>query len=214
MRSVMFLVVANLLCLTQAVAEERQPIIFPVMGYAEGDLLYVRTYRSEHERLPEQLFAYGDGKEFVGKLRKMNSFLAEPSGERRGCYDDTYKGRFVYETLQKTEMTEALVFDEKKKIYEKKPKPKRVKVLIFDTRRNIRSEKNKWIDEDSRTEWEIFNLTSNEGGHEIVRILESGKCVSHIDYYTYCEYATEADSREAFEAAMCGKQIDGSDTGF
>jgi len=203
-----------LFCASYAFAEDRRPAVFPVLGYAEGSLLYVRTYRSEHEKIPEQLFAYGDGKEFIGKLRKVSFFLAAPSDQRRGCYDDTYMGRFVYEMQQETGMTKALMLDDKKKIYEMKPTPEQVDVLIFDTKRNIRSNKNKWVDEDLHREWEIFNLTSNEGSHEIVRVRENGKCVSNIDHYTYCDYATEADSVEAFKAAMCGERIYGSDTGF
>lgn len=214
MRFVIFILLANLVSTSPALAENSEQAIFPVLGYAEGSLLYVRTYRNEHRGVPEQLFAYGDGKEFVGKLREKESFLAAPSEQGHACYDDTYKGQFVYVLQQTTGIVEALEFDDKKKIYAMRPKPKQVHVLIFDTKRNIQSNKNKWIDEDLHTEWEIFNLTSNEGTHEIVRIREDGKCVSHIDYYTYCDYATEADGEEAFKAAMCGKRIDGSGTGF
>lgn len=214
MRSVIFILLTNLLSTSQASADDRWQAIFPVLGYAEGSSLYVRTYRNEHGKIPETLFAYGDGKEFVGKLRKEDSFLAAPSGEGHDCYDDTFRGQFVYEMQQTTGMAEVLVFDDKKKIYEMRPKPKQVDVLIFDTKRNIRSSKNKWVEVDSHTEWEILNLTSNEGVHEIVRSREDGKCIGHIDYYTHCDYATEADSVEAFKAAMCGKRVQSSGTGF
>jgi len=213
-RFALLLVAASLICIKPTLAGENQPAIYPVLGYAEGNLLYVRSYRSVHETIPKELFAYGGGKEFIGRLRTKNSFLPEPCGRRHGCYDDTYMGRFVYEMQKSTRAFEGLVYDEKKKTYEIKPKPTKVDVLIFDTKKNIQSDNITWIDKDTQTEWGLFNLTSNEGGHEIVRVLEGGRCVSHIDYYTYCDYATEADSAEDFKKAMCGVQIDGSDTGF
>jgi hypothetical protein len=211
-----FFVLINLSVMAPAFAQDMSSakVAFPVLGYASGKLLYVPSYRSEHGQIPEQLFAYGGGKEFVGKLRKKDSFIPEPSRERQDCYDDSYKGRFVYEIQQSTGMIQEPEYDAEKKSYEMHTKPATVDVIIFDIRKVIRQEENKWVEESTNTEWQTFHLTSSEGVHDVLRIRQDGKCVGNIDYYTYCDYDTEPDSEAMFREAMCGKKIGESSMGF
>lgn len=190
MRSAILFLIANSLCTSLALAENQRLRNFPVLGYVEGNLLYVPTYQEQHANIPDQLFAYGSGREFVATLRKKGSFIALDGG--RECRT-AWVGQYVYETQPATET---------------------VRVIVFDEKKNIQSSDAKMTEPASHAEWEIFSLASNEGGHDILRTQRNGKCIGHIDYYTHCDYDTEADSGQAFQAAMCGEKIYESDAGF
>jgi hypothetical protein len=190
MRTVIFFLVVNLLWATSALAENQRSPSFPVLGYVSGNLLHVPTYRDKHEKIPEQLFAYGGGKEFIANLRKIEPFVV--SDKKHDCYD-SWLGHYVYET---------------------QPTDKTISVVIFEERKNIKFLEEKLTEVASNIEWEIFVLTTSEGGDKILRTKNNGRCVSHIVYSSYCSYATEPDSKQAFQSAMCGKKINGADTGF
>lgn len=186
----LFFIVFSLLMATPVIAENQPLPNFPMLGYVENDLLYVPTYRKIHGKIPEQLFAYGDGKEFIAKLRTKDSFI--PSDKGGECPDNSI-GHYVYETQHSS---------------------KEIKVVIFDKKKNVHFKKNKIIEPASHTEWSILFLTSHEGVHDILRIDKNGMCINHIDYYTHCNYDTEADNEQAFTSAMCGNAVQGSSTGF
>ncbi|MBU0622798.1 MAG: hypothetical protein KJ795_13255 [Gammaproteobacteria bacterium] len=61
MRFPMILLLASLYWVSSAQAADKRLPNFPVLGYVEGNLLYVPTYRKEHMRIPQKLFAYGGG---------------------------------------------------------------------------------------------------------------------------------------------------------
>ncbi|MBU0622797.1 MAG: hypothetical protein KJ795_13250 [Gammaproteobacteria bacterium] len=90
----------------------------------------------------------------------------------------------------------------------------KVEVIIFDIKKNIQSVDNKMTEPASHTEWEIFHLTSNEGGHDVLRISRDGQCEAHVDYYSWCNYDTEPSDKEDYDEAMCGEKIEDFDTGF
>lgn len=174
-------------CSVQA-GDKRAPV-YPVLGRVQGNLLYVPTYLKEHETIPQQLFAYGGGKEFKAVLRKKDPYVALIHGD---C-DESWLGQYVYETQQ--------VGDG-------------IDVIVFDKQRDIQSMEKKMTDSSTQTEWQIIRVASNEGVHDVLRTTKEGKCVGHVDYYTHCNFDTEPDSEQAFEGAMCGKETSEFATGF
>lgn len=181
------------LCLpTLTLAENLPPSSFPIQGYVNGNLLHVPTYREQHEAIPMRLFAYGGGREFVAQLRKNTPYIAL-SDEHHDCDNGGAVGEFIYEIA---------------------PSKETVKVIIFDVQKYITFVEDKLIEVNSHTEWQLFHLGSHEGVHDILRTQKNGICISHIDRYTHCNYDTEADSDQAFQAAMCGQKIECTQMGF
>ena len=190
MRKILHFIVLNFLLINSTLAGDQPLLRFPILGFVQGNFLHVPIYRKISGKLPELLFAYGSGKEYISKLRVKDSYVPIAKEPGHSCQDSII-GYLVYET---------------------KTSHDRIKVIIFDQKKEIKFNRGKIIESASKTEWEIFSLTSNEGIHDIVRIKQNGICINHIDYYTHCYYDTEADSKEKFTAAMCGKAIDGDST--
>jgi len=193
-----FLVLISFVFVSMAHAD-----VFPTFGWIKGKWLTVPSYKKVHGKVPEKLFAYGGGKEFIATLREKDSFIAAPPPLNRGCdYGDSV-GDFIYEASP-NDGSEVSLNDDS------------FDVIIFDKRMRIqdKNEGKLFIDLDAHVEWEYFRLTSSEGGHSVWRVKENGKCVAHIDNYMYCDYATERDSDRAFKEAMCGVRINISRTGL
>lgn len=189
-RALAILGIINFLWLSPAVAETGHSPDFPVLGTVVGKLLYVPTYKKEHGKIPAELFAYGGGKEFSARLRKNDPFIA--LDDRRDCYA-SWLGQYVYEL---------------------EAAPAADKVIVFDGKRDIRFAEKVMSEPATHTAWDIRQLTSHEGVHDLLLTLREGKCVSHVDYYMHCNYDTEPDSDQAFAEAMCGERIEESNTGF
>lgn len=187
MRNILFFIMFNFFLATQTLAENQPVMSFPMLGVVAGTYLHVPVYRKNHGKMPERLFAYGGGKEFIAKLRIKTPYTPTIKYKGHSC-DDGEIGSYTYETQLSSDQA---------------------KVVVFDKKKEIKFDNGKIIEPASHTQWEIFFLTSNEGVHDILRAKQNGVCIYHIYYYTHCDYDTEADSAQAFIATMCGKKING-----
>jgi hypothetical protein len=191
MRTVLLIMMINLLApISTSVADEIKLKDCPILGYASEKLLYVSTYTDQNLNIPENLYIYPNGMEVKAHLRKGNALI--PPFDH---YDDGSVALFVYE------------FD--KEIIKLRD------VMVFYKQKNLQYVNNKELYEpSSNTTWKLTKLISDEGFHKIITTFKNGKCISHIDYYTHLQYATEADSDEAFNTALCGQEISENNAHF
>lgn len=170
-----------------------QRLSFPMLGYLQGEYLYLPAFNWDHAQIQEVIYVYRGDKELQAALRKQNYFvrrIGQTSSNFPGSDIDGVTGAFVYEIKGNSD-----VF-------------KSERILIFDQSRPvIRKDKNTFIDSKTNTEWKLVSLGSHEGLHLILQTFENGKCVRSIDYYFYIHYDTEAASEQELQNALCGERV-------
>lgn len=190
MRVILLMLVS--LVFSKLVYADDSPVAkFPIQGVIDGGTLIIPSYKTTHEHIPEKLFVYAEGKEYVATPRANKPFVARSTEKHPDC-DDHNIGEYFYDlqpASKEERATTVIVFLEKKK---------------FEFRNH------KYLDLGTHNEWQNFELAGQESYHSIWRIKHNGKCIGHIDYYTQCHFDMEPDSDKAFANAKCGREIDGS----